>query len=103
MTRSRGFLLNMLGKEASPTPFVVACTMLDLLVPRLVNDDSPYLDQLANLANFFGQFLAKCCSFSAVQVPARVPKRAPLVELVLTMTSFRDKHGMSQTGFFSAK
>ena len=44
MTRSRGFLLNMLGKEASPTPFVVACTMLDLLVPRLVNDDSPYLD-----------------------------------------------------------
>ena len=28
-------------------------------------------------------------SFSAVQVPARVPKRAPLVELVLTMTSMR--------------
>ena len=28
-------------------------------------------------------------SFSAVQVPARVPKRAPLVELVLTMISMR--------------
>ena len=28
-------------------------------------------------------------SFSAVQVPARVPKRAPLVKLVLTMTSMR--------------
>ena len=28
-------------------------------------------------------------SFSAVQVPARVPKRAPLVKLVLTMISMR--------------
>ena len=56
MTRSRGFLLNMLGKEASPTPFVVACTMLDLLVPRLVNDDSPYLDpQLPELKGSIGE------------------------------------------------